>query len=400
MNYLSGKVRTLALVAAFALLLAAFLYVAARSGPLAPIAVTVIKVAKQPLTPALFGIGTVQAQYSHHLGPTVAGRVLRVHVQVGDKVKAGQVLAEIDPIDLEDRIAGQDAALKRAEAMALAAEAQIKEASARTAFAAAQAQRYTQLFASHSISEEAADGKRQEHKVAEAALLVARSNLDAARQDLTRIKTDRAGLVQQQENLRLLAPVDGLVVARDAEPGSTVVAGQSVVEVIDPTSLWINVRFDQSHSSGLQADLPAVIALRSQARHPLKGRVLRVEPLADSVTEETLAKVVFDPLPESLPPIGELAEVTVALPALPAQPTIPNGALKRLNGKERKNGVWVVRDKSPVFVPVLAGATDLDGQVQIEDGLQEGDQVIVYSKRELTEGSRIKIVDKLIKDAP
>ncbi len=400
MKYLSNKIRTITLVMVIALLLAAFLYVVARSGPLAPIAVTVTTVNNQPITPALFGIGTVQARYTHHLGPTVAGRVRLVNVQVGERVKAGQTLAEIDPIDQDERIAGQDAALKRAEALVIGAEAQVRESVAGAAFAAAQARRYSQLFEAHSISEEAADGKRQENKVAEAALATARANLDAARQDRERLKADRAGLIQQRANLRLLAPIDGLVVARDAEPGDTVVAGQAIVEIIDPASLWINVRFDQSRAAGLRADLPAVIALRSSSQRPIPGRVLRVEPLADAVTEETLAKVIFEPLPEPLPPVGELAEVTVALPALPAAPVIPNGALKRANDKNSKNGVWVVRNKTLTFVPVRAGATDLDGQIQILDGIKEGDQVVVYSHRELTARSRIKIVDHLIKDTP
>ncbi|MDO9042291.1 MAG: efflux RND transporter periplasmic adaptor subunit [Desulfocapsaceae bacterium] len=400
MKYLSNKIRTLTLVTVIALLLAVFFYVVIRSGPLAPIAVTVTTVTNQPITPALFGIGTIQARYTHRLGPTVAGRVQNVNVHVGDKVKAGQILAEIDPIDLKERITGQDAALKRAEALTIGAEAQVKETVAGAAFAASQASRYSQLFEAHSISAEADEGKRQENRVAEAALATARANLDAARQDRERLKADRAGLIQQQENLRLLAPIDGLVVARDAEPGDTVVAGQAIVEMIDPASLWINVRFDQSRTAGLRAELPAVIARRSSSRQPIAGRVLRVEPLADAVTEETLAKVVFDPLPEPLPPIGELAEITVALPALPAAPVIPNGALKRANDKNSRNGVWIVKNKSLTFAPVRTGATDLDGQVQILDGIKEGDQVVVYSQRELTKGSRVKIVDHLIKDTP
>jgi HlyD family secretion protein len=64
-------------------------------------------------------------------------------------------------------------------------------------------------------------------------------------------------LPSQRADLRLIAPVDGLVVARDADPGTTVVAGRAVVELIDPASLWINVRFEQLQASGLAADLPA-----------------------------------------------------------------------------------------------------------------------------------------------
>lgn len=128
----------------------------------------------------------------------------------------------------------------------------------------------------------------------------------------------------------MIAPVRGLVAARNADPGTTVVAGQSVVEVIDPASLWINVRFDQLRVSGLRAGLPVQIVLRSQEGIRFAGRVLRLEPMADAVTEETLAKVIFDALPKRLPPVGELAEVTVAMSALPETPVLPNASVQRV----------------------------------------------------------------------
>jgi RND family efflux transporter MFP subunit len=196
----------------------------------------------------------------------------------------------------------------------------------------------------------------------------------------------------QQGSLRLVAPVDGLVVAREADPGTTVVAGQAVVEIIDPSSLWMNVRFDQISAAGLRRDLPAQIVLSSRSGQPLKGHVLRVEPKADAVTEETLAKVIFDTQPESLPPLGELAEVTVNLPALPAAPTVANAALRRLG---EQIGVWKLVDDDLQFVPVKLGESDLNGRVQVREGVAVGDQVVTYSEKTLTAKSRIKVVDHI-----
>ncbi len=400
MKNIFRNIQVMALLTGFILLLATFFYVSTRSGPLAPIKVTVTTVKNQPISPALFGIGTVQARYVHHIGPTVPGRVLGVTVEVGDVVKAGQMVAEMDPVDLDDRIQGQDSGLKRAQSLIVGAEAQLREVTARAAFAAEQDARYIKLLASHSVSQEAADLKHQENTIAVEALAAARAGLDGAQHDLSRITAERAALVKQRENLRLLSPIDGLVVSRAAEPGNTVVAGQEIVQIIDSSSLWLDVRFDQSRATGLTADLPAEIVLRSQSQKKLPGKVLRIEPLADAVTEEILAKVVLDTLPSPLPPLGEMTEVTVALPPLPALPTIPNGALKRSKAKDSKNGVWLVRKNKPTFVPVHPGTSDLDGQVQINEGLEEGDQIIVYSQREISEGSRIKIIDQLVPGTP
>lgn len=378
MKKLPLQARTLALLAAIIPLLVLFIYVGLRSGPLAPVAVTVTAVESRKIAPALFGVGTVEARYTYKIGPTFAGRVKRLEVHVGDRVKAGQVLGEMDPVDLDDRVRSLDYAFRRSEAA-------LREAETRHSYAQAQARRYEQLFAVRMSTEENLSAKRQEVQIAEAAL-------SAAREELARTRADREGLVVQRSSLRLIAPVDGVVVAREADPGTTVVAGQSVVDVIDPKSLWIHVRFDQISASGLAGELSARIVLRSRSGQDLTGRVLRVEPKADAVTEETLAKVVFDAIPQPLPPVGELAEVTVDLPALPAMPTIPNAAVRRVGDKI---GVWKIIDDDLQFSPVRLGASDLSGSVQVSAGLGIGDQVVTYSEKTLTAKSRINIVDHI-----
>ena len=370
--------RTLALLAVIIPLLVLFIYVGLRSGPLAPVAVTVSSVESRAITPALFGIGTVEARYTYKIGPTFAGRVKRLEVHVGDQVKAGQVLGEMEPVDLDARVRSQESAFKRAEAA-------LREAEARQAYAQTQARRYEQLLAVRFISEEIVTTKQQELQIADAAL-------SAAREDIARARSDLEGLVAQRSNLRLIAPVDGVVAVRDADPGTTIVAGEAVVEVIDPKSLWINARFDQISASGLAGGLPARIVLRSRGGQTLKGRVLRVEPKADAVTEETLAKVTFDNKPEPLPPVGELAEVTVDLPALPAAPLIPNAAVQREGDKV---GVWQIVDDDLHFSPVKLGTSDLNGYVQVREGLKNGDQVVIYSEKALTARSRIHVVDHI-----
>lgn len=370
--------RTLVMLMVLLPLLALFVYVTLRSGTLAPVAVTVAKVESYAIKPALFGIGTVEARYTYKIGPTFAGRIKRLDIQVGDHVISGQVLGEMDPIDLDERIRAQEAALRRTAA-------QLSEAQARHVYTQAQAHRYEQLLAARTTSEEIVITKKNEQQVAEA-------SMNAAREESARVLAEREALIAQRQSLSLVAPADGLVTLRNAEPGTTVVAGQAVVELIDPKSLWVNVRFDQIHVNGLAANLPATIVLRSQAVESRAGRILRMEPLADTVTEETLAKVVFDQIPEPLPAVGVLAEVTVALPALSEGPVIPNAAIQRNNGKL---GVWQVKDGGLQFTPVMVGAADLDGRVQAREGLKVDDQVVVYSTKVLNSRSRIRVVDHI-----
>ena len=397
MSRLTLSRRSLALIAVLVPLLALFVWVVLRSGPLAPVPVTVVEVESRSIAPALFGIGTVEARYTYRIGPTVAGRVLRVEAQVGDRVAAGDFLGEMDPIDIDQRLAAQEAAIQRAHAGTLAAEAQILEVSARRTFAQAQERRYEQLAVEQVVSQEAVESRRQESQIAAAAGAAAGAQLEAARQELTRARAERDALLRQRAHLRLVAPVDGLVVARSVDPGTTVVAGQAVVEMIAPDSLWIQTRFEQLLSSGLRAGLPVRIVLRSRSSEELAGTVLRLEPVADAVTEESLAKVVFDALPGPPPSVGELAEVTVALPPLPVTLVVPNASVQRLGDQP---GVWVIEHGELRFAPARIGETDLDGRVQILDGLEVGAQVVVYSQRALGARSRVKVVERLPGVAP
>lgn len=383
--------RRLVLVLLGLALAAAMVYVVMRSGPLAPTHVTVVKAAQGRLTPALFGIGTVEARRNYLIGPTVAGRVRAVAVDVGDTVKAGQLLAEMDPVDLDERTAALDASLARAGSATAAADALRRDAQARRELAAVNARRYVELGQQNFISAGAVEARLQEQASADAVVTAADANLAAARQDQQRLVAERAGLRQQRANVRLLAPANGVVTSRDAEPGSTVVAGQAVLRVIEPSSLWIKVRLDQARSAGLAVGLPAQVVLRSNPGRAITGKVARVEAVSDSVTEERVAQVSFDQAPAGLS-VGELAEVTLSLPATANAVVLPNAAIKRA---QAQTGVWVLDAGALRFVPVRVGQMSLDGQVQVLDGLEPGTTVIVHSEKDIGIHSRITVVDSL-----
>jgi len=372
-------------------LLAAFIWVVARSGPLAPVRVTVTQVARADLAPLLFGIGVVEARRSYLVGPISAGRVRQVAVDVGDVVRAGQLLAEMDPVDLDQRLASTAAGAARAKSAVDTAAAQLADSVARREVAAANARRYDDLAQKGFVSSSVTEGKSQELKSAVAQFAAAEASLAGARQDLARLNAERDGAQQQRANLRLLAPADGVVTARDAEPGSTVVAGQAVLRLVAADSLWVKLRLDQNRSAGLQVGLPAEIVLRSRPGQVLAGKVARIEMLSDSVTEERIAQVSFDTSPKDVS-VGEMSEVTLRLPGVKQALVLPNAALRLRGGKI---GVWVLLADKFDLVAVRTGISGADGRVQILDGLKEGDAVIVHSERDLGENSRIKVVAAL-----
>lgn len=391
---LSPNTRRLLLIVAILLpLVGLFLYTALRSGPLAPVAVTIATVENRELSPALFGIGTVEARYRFKIGPTRTGRLSLLNVDVGESVKKGQALAAMDPVDLDALVVSQQSKIDALDSHISMARSRVAEAQAQEAYAAGQAERTGKLVKTNAISQDDDDAATRNHLAAVAAREAAHTAVQAATQDQAAARAALDALTRQKEELTLLAPVDGLIVSRRIEPGSTAVAGEAVLEMIAPSSLWIHLRLNQLESAGLAPDLPCRITLRSRPGQTLAGRVLRVEPLADAVTEELLAKVVFETTPNPLPPLGELVEVNLDLPAEPATPVIPAAAIHLQDGRA---GVWMVDEEKPRFILVRTGRRSADGMIQILDGLKAGEgKIIVHSASSISSHSRLHIVETI-----
>ena len=366
-------------------------FVFLRSGPFAATSVTVYSVKQGGFTPTLFGVGTVEARRSWLIGPTVAGRVAQVHVDVGDAVKTGQLLAEMDSVDLDQKVSAQDALISRTASTQMAALAQQTDALARYELSKLNFSRNQDLAKQNFISPSALESRTQEKISAEAAYEAASANLSVVKQDVIRLKAERAGLQQLRNNVRLIAPDDSVVTTRDAESGSTVVAGQPVIRLIDPQSLWVKLRLDQGRSAGLQTGLEAHIVIRSQSQKIFNGQVFRVELLSDSVTEERVALVSFAQIPKDVS-VGEVAEVTLALAPVANALLIPNASIQRQGDTV---GVWRLINGKPVFTKIRVGVSSLDGDMVVLEGLQLNDQVVVHSQKALTEDSRVRVVEAL-----
>jgi HlyD family secretion protein len=378
------------LIASIVLLLLAVGWFLYAKGPLGPPKVIVATVNKQDFKAGVFGIGTVEARLTYAIGPTQAGRVLRVFADQGDIVASGKVLGEMDPVDLDQKVAGAAASVAKAKSALAAAEAQVRDAVSRRNLTRTSADRYNSLFKSNALSQEAVDLKNNEANAAQSSFEAALAATDSARGEVIRATAEHAALLNHSANLQLISPVNGLVVSRDAEPGATVVAGQSVFRLIDPATLWIRTRIDQARFQGISVGQPAVIVLRSRPDKLLPGKVARLEVQADSVTEERFVNVVFNDAPGVLP-LGELAEVTIDFPVVSDAIVVPAAAVKK---QGRQYGVWMADGGRLRFHPVEIGAQSLAGNIQILNGLSPEDNVVVYSQQLLSEGMKVRVEKK------
>lgn len=357
-------------------------------GGLGPQKVVVAKVETGTLKPTVFGIGTVQAKMNYNIGPTQTSRILKLYVDQGDSVKAGQVLGEVDPVDLEQNITSSNAALVSSQHDAEAARTKIQDASSQNKLAQGEAVRYEKLFESGAISKELLESKQTDAEVAAAALDSAVSDFQSAQSKVEQAGAEYGGKVEQRRNFLLISPVDGVIVSRQAEIGSTVVAGTTVFTMIDPKTLWVQTRIDQSRFNGVALGQTAKITMRSDQNEVLPGKIERLEVQGDTVTEERFVDVKFVDVPSNIF-LGNLANVNINLPEVPNALYIPAVAVKTSNGEDN---VWVVQNGKAYYRVVKTGVRTMDGKIQIINGLEAGETVILSSKTHITGGTSVRAV--------
>lgn len=321
----------------------------------------------------VFGLGTVEARVGSKIGFQVPGVLVELRADVGDRVSRGTILARLDDRVQKAVVARADAAVEQANAGLAKAQAGLDKAQVNYANAKIVNARRQVLLQGNTTSVEAAqaaqaaeDAAKADMSVAQGEVLVAQANIGDAR-------------AQEQQQAAILgyytlvAPYDGMVTARNAEPGSALTAGAPVFSLIDPKTLWVLAYIDESKAGDIKVGQPATIVLRSHPEDRLAGRVARIEPESDRVNEERKVEIAFDTLPQGFT-LGEQAEAYITTMRLPHALLVPETAIL---GRSRDSGtVWTVEDGRLAQHRVTLGHRLLDGRTEITGGVPEGARVV------------------------
>lgn len=318
------------------------------------------------------GPGTVQARVPVTLASRITATVRQVDVDVGDTVRRGQQLALLDDRDLTARrgvVDGQQTALAR---NLDAARATMARAQAEHELARSKQQRDAELLRTGFLSQAALDAS-------DAALRAAAANLDNARATLAAREADARALAHEARYAetvlsytRIVAPMDGVVITRQTEPGSTVVPGSALLRLVDPATLWIAMRVDESVLDRVQVGQPATIRLRTG--ETLAGKVARIARQSDAATRELEVNVAFDTPPQRFA-IEQEAEVTIDTGEVQGI-AVPVEALTR--GPDGRPGVWVVDGGRTAFRTLQTGASD-GRRVVVAKGLAAGETIVAQA---------------------
>lgn len=357
-----------AAVLAVAIVAAVFWWRFGRAMP-----VTLVEVDQGEVVLAVVGPGTVQARVPVTLASRITATVTAMHADVGDAVRAGQLLAELDDRDAQARRLALQSQREAQRRNLDAAGASLARARVELELARSRGARDRGLAAQGFLSDAALDASRTAVAAAEAterAALAARdaraAELDASAQELRAAET-------AQTYARLVAPMDGIVVQRRAEPGATVVAGSALLELVDPASVWIAMRVDEAMLGRVALGQPARIRLRSGVE--AGGRVARIARQSDAATREVDVHVAFDAVPSSFVVDAE-AEVRLDTGRARGLVVPPAALLRDVDGRP---GVLRVEDGRAHFVPARPGAADAGGQLvepEVAGALRAGDRVV------------------------
>ncbi|MDP3085013.1 MAG: efflux RND transporter periplasmic adaptor subunit [Rubrivivax sp.] len=359
--------RRLRLSVALVILLA--LAAAAGTWLLRAVPVTLVTVGEADIARRVAGPGTVQARVPVLLSARQAGVLTRLAADVGDRVRQSQLLATLDDRELVARrgaVAGQQEALARNTE---AARTAVVRAEAEFELARSRQHRDAELLARGFVSPAGIETSSTAMKAAQAALDGSRATLAARQADARTLAHEATYADTLLSHTRLLAPLDAIVVARLAEVGSTVAPGTPILRLVDPATLWVATRIDESVVGAVVAGQPAHIVLRSGGE--LAGRVARIARQADAATREIEVYVGFDQPPERFA-IDQQAEVRIDVGSERSL-AVPLSALLR-DGTGRQ-GVLMVVDGRTRFVPVLTASADGD-RVPVRQGLKAGDAVV------------------------
>ena len=368
---LSFSRRSAAPLLALSLVASATLLAACSKKEVAPEPVRAVKlvtVGQGQIESAQEYTGDVRARVESRLGFRVGGKLTKREVELGQHVKAGQVLARLDARDYQ--------------LSAEAARAQVSSATTQRDLAEANAKRFRTLRAQNFIS--AAEMERHE------------ANLKAAQATLDQARAQLSGQSNQENYTQLLADADGVVTSVDAEPGQVVAAGTPVVRIAQDGARDAVFSVPEDRRSAVKPGQSVQVRLWSDESKVLAARIREVAASADPVTRTFVVKAQLDATP--LPALGSTVHVTLESMSVDGGTVgakvikLPTTALRQEGGGGQGTAVWLYdKDSSTVKMQAVQIASADGNEAIIASGLQPGMQVVATGVHVLTDGQKVTV---------
>jgi membrane fusion protein, multidrug efflux system len=326
--------------------------------------VRVVRVGEQPEAGFISYAGELKARYETKLSFRVSGKIVARHVEVGARVRKGQLIAEIDPTDYQLTAQGLTA--------------QLAAARAERDFARGDVKRYQELLDQKFISPAEYDRRETLYKTAR-----------------DRVKALEAQLQQARNQIgytRLCADRHGVITAREVEAGQVVIAGQPIVAVSELGDKEVVIAIPESRIAGVQAGEEVAVKLWADGGRRFKGRTREIAPSADPASRTYRVKITLLE-GKDIAQLGMTATVYVATPGT-HEIAIPHAAVFSSQNEPSAARVWVVDEATYTVrsLPVKLGAPVGDERV-VTAGLSKGQLIVMAGVTRLIEGQAVQLVE-------
>lgn len=334
--------------------------------------IAVVRASAGTLESALEISGTLAPRTRVGVKPKLPGRLARVLVEIGDRVKQGQAVATIDRAEVDAQVDAVVAAVGVAQATIESAEATLANASL-------EHDRARSLFEAGALPRQRLDAAQTAHRAAAAQRDLAKATLAQAEAAVRRAR-------EVQRDTTLYAPVTGFIVERNYDAGA-IPGEQPVVVVADIRQLKLEAGVSELEAGRLEAGLPAVVSVQAKPGQTFTGQLAAIAPEVDQRNRHFRIEVRV-PNAEGKLLAGMYATARLVLETVDQATLVPREAIVTRDGKRI---VFRVEGEKLTPVVVTEGLAD-GGRVQILSGLDPGDQVLADARRQLPADARVKPV--------
>ena len=335
--------------------------------------------------------GNIQAFIDSPISARASGYLKKWYADIGARVKAGQVLADIDAPELDQQVQQAQSALEQAKAALEQALANLQQGKANQDLARITAQRWASLLEKGVVSRQDNDQQQAQYRAQTANVEALEKAIAAARSNIASSQANLSRLQALQEFKTVRAPFDGVITARNTDIGALVAAGtpsQELFHIAAIAKLRVYVNVPEIYSQSAKPGIAAELSLTEFPGRRFRGQVARTAEAMDAGTRTLLTEVDVDNPTGELRP-GAYAQVHLSLPAGVPSVIVPIGSvLFRSEGLR----IGVLRDKNTVeMVPVILGK-DYGTEVEVLSGVRAGDLIVMDPPDSLTSGTVVRPV--------
>jgi len=368
-----------------------------------PNPVRVETVESQVLEASVVYTGTIKPYQDVTVYPRVAGQLTNYSVYAGDRVTKGETIALIDASELNTEVAEVKAEIKTLETDLAMSEirvdehrSSIEEIKADLDYLRLKRDRFAHLAKEGAIPQDDFDVVASEVKSKEATLQQAQVGLKRRE---TQIVNDRAQINQAKAKLstarvienytHIKAPISGIVQERNLDPGVVVQPSMGIVKLGDYSRVRLQANIAQQDATKIRLGSPIIAKISGSEIAPIKGKITSIFPQADPQTRTVTVEAVIDNSNGKLG-AGQFLEMTIVTDRKLNVITIPQGAVVEFDNEP---SVWVVTDNTVQARSIALGRSTQE-RVEVIDGLQEGETVVISGQSRLVEKAPVAVINQ------